>query len=58
MTLTVSRDNSYVPATKEDSPANLPATPKKKVLSKVAKLFWEYTQATSEGDTSFFKGLL
>lgn len=58
MTLTFSGDNSYAPTTKEDSSANVPATPMKKALSTVAKRFWEYTKANSEADTKSFEGWL
>lgn len=58
MTLTLSEANSYAPANKEDSSEAAPVEPVKTTWRTLAKGFWAYTEATSEGDTKSFEGLL
>jgi hypothetical protein len=58
MTLTLSEANSHVPATKEVSTTDAPLAPMKKVWSTITNRFWNYTEASSEGNTKSFEGLL
>ena len=58
MTPTLSESNSFVPTKKDVSATDVTAASETNAWATIAKRFWDYTEATSEGDTKSFEGLL
>jgi len=58
MTSTLSQANSYAPTAKDNTETDARSTPKRNVWAVIAKRFWDYTEATGEGNTKPFEGLL